>query len=514
MQSDFRSRVARAGFRASPTTRDLCRKVQTIFGFRYYYEPLRMFMARSLVEPTPPPAADLSGKNDLSLRGEQLFGANDLDAWVSVLLESIQAGREPRLHDLRVAAEAHIDRGAGLFELEAAAKDWHAAGIVRSLAEHLPRSMDENVSEADTIVDPIQVEPGDVSEDMSTKEPVRWVLNRAARLPHLLVLGRDDRARAGTALFVAEQANAQQQVPVLVIDTEGHCRELLRSGFAWVDGSSALEVVDVGKRPVPLNLFESSRHGTLFFAHQGDRAIECLQRALPELRGKKHASGLRRVMDDMTEAGELLQLSRIAEAYGKVVEASGSGESALAQLRTLAASPLFEARFTPSEFFRTPRLIDLSGIADDNLRHLVTLLLIETLTAWLEGSSPAAEVAGHRKVRHMVVLDRATRLFAEPNHRALDELLGIGWSRGEAVVLTTPDPDDLQRQPRSRASQFGGAIAFACHARRGMRLLGDIYGRKLLQDEFRGGELPAGLAFCRLPGQDARKIQCWTVEAP
>ena len=514
MQSDFRSRVAHAGFRASSTTRDLCRKVQTVFGFRYYYEPLRMFMARSLVEPTAPPEAGLTGKKDLSLRGEQLFGAGELDAWVSVLLESIEAGQQPRLHDLRVAAEAHIERGAGLFAAEAAQLDWHAAAIVNSLADHLPRGDAEAPLAPKSPVKPVQLQLGDVSEDLATEEPVGWLANRTAGLPHLLVLGRDDRARAGTALHLAEQANLRHNVPVLVIDTEGHCHDLVRSGFAWPGQDGVMQVIDVARRPVPLDLFEASKHGTLFFAHQEDRLVDSLQRAVPTLRGAAHADGLRKVMDALTEAGQRLELTSVARAYADQTSNRGGDGGVRAQLVALADAPLFDARLPPAEFFRSSWLIDLSALPNDDHRHLITLLLVEALTSHLEGRQVVTEAGHRRRLEHVVVIDRATRLFSEVNHRGLDELLGIGWSRGEAVLLTTPDPGDLQRQPRSRAAQFGGVVAFACHARRGMRLLGDIYGRKLLQDEFCGEELPAGVAFCRLPGQEARKVRCWTVEGP
>ena len=514
MQSDFRAQVAHAGFRASPTTRDLCRKVQTIFGFRYYYEPLRMFMARSLVEQTPPPLPTLGDKKDLSLRGEQLFGAQELDAWVSVLLETNEAGEQPRISDLRNAAESHIARGAELFQLEADAADWQPTAVVGALAAHVPSGVGSSAHVAPAHSTPIRLQLGDVSEDALTGVATDCLANRADSQPHILVLGRDDRSRAGTALHMAEQLNLVHQIPVLIIDTEGNCRDLVRSGFAWPDAPSALRIVDVGTDAIPLDLFEASKHGKMFFAHQADQVIEAIQRALPALRTTRHGDALREIMNELADAGDAVGLSQVVQACSAREAKRGGTEATLQELHELATTHLFDGAMAPAEFLAESWLIDLSGLPREEHRHLVTLLLVDAVTAHLEGCPIEPDMGRFRRVKHATVIDSATRLLADAKHRGFDELLGSGWSRGEAILLTTPHPGDLQRQPRSRAEQFGGVIAFECYARRGMRLLGDIYGRKLLQDEFGREELAPGVALCRLPGQAPRKVRCWTVDEP
>ena len=506
MPADYRTQIAKAGFHASPQTKDLCKTVQQAYGFRYYYEPLRMFLARSLMEPDAPAVATLSPSKDLTIRGEQLFGAGDVDVWISLLTEAMASDGAPRVRDLRTAVEAHIARGAILFKQLATEAHWEPAAMVDAMGSFLSRQDSSHYTETPVDAVPIQVRLGDIKDGTDVGPALVHVVGAADEQPHILVVGQNTANRANYMAGVALHLMAQSPAPMLALSNQPRFRDRLATpALGQSNSPHAITVVDFIQQPLPLDLFAEARHGAVAIRHLVDRVAHAMERAFSEFRFKQVGAWLREHMTAELGAGQVVSLASVARAFVIAFEDNRRLQPTRQAMQTLIPLHDSDDLQQPATFFSKSWQLDLSGLPSDSHRKLVSLLMVDALTAHLE-SRPRQPETGVRVPSQLVFFDSAEPLFEEANHRGFDELMGMGWSRGVMMMLGVSGPGELQRQPRERARDFGAAVSFACHARRGMRLFGDLYGRKLLQDEFSRDELPSGIALARAGLQPAAKI--------
>lgn len=509
MNVDFRSQVSRAGFRATPKTRSISEKTQRTFGFKYNYEPLRLFLARSLLVDETPRLANIPAKQHMSLRGEQLFGANELDVWVSVLIEAMQSTTPPTITELRTFVETHIDRGAGLFKADADKLHWSPREIAASLGRKLPSG--GRARAPGSIGDqPMTVALGLVEAVGEAAVEYRVTVNRVSEPPHWLLLGRDAGDRTEALVNALIRLRDDSDAPTMVIDCEGGlARRLVEAQGGVGGGTSPIVVIDAATDAVPLNLFADAASGAIFAQASVHQAIHALQRCIPSLRKNSYEAFLTTEAMNRIDRGGQVTLNHLAQAFSNQFRQDKDAQAAVADLAPLAAVNSDSQLMDPAKFFGGSWLIDVSTIGSGGAADAITLMVTQALAAWVEAEGPLPGISAHRQLGLIMVINGARRLLAEPNNRALEELMGGGWSRGVLVMLATTGADDLQHQPREMAENIGTAIAFSCPARRGMRLLGDVYGRKLLTDEFSGANLPTGVALVAHRGRAPTVVRTW-----
>ena len=158
-------------------------------------------------------------------------------------------------------------------------------------------------------------------------------------------------------------------------------------------------------------------------------------------------------------------------------------------------------------------MISLKGLPEE-LKRLVTLVLLDAVSAFLLDQADSAVTGGFRILRHLLVLDEARKVLKERRSESLVDLVRQGRSKGSVVMLLSQDPSDFEGQTDDFTTQLGTVIAFACaQTQKGLGALQGVFGRKLQASEFTDTYLTPGVAFVKLPGQPPERIRCWQPEA-
>jgi DNA helicase HerA-like ATPase len=164
---------------------------------------------------------------------------------------------------------------------------------------------------------------------------------------------------------------------------------------------------------------------------------------------------------------------------------------------------------TPSQFFSQSWVISLKELPED-LKRLVTLLLLDTISTFLLEQGDSDCPGGYRQLRHLLVVDEARKILREKKSESLVDLIRKGRSKGSVVMLLSQDPSDFEGQADDFLSQLGTVIAFACNqTKSGLGALAGVFGRKLQAAEFSDTQLEAGVAFVKLPNRAPERIRCW-----
>ena len=153
--------------------------------------------------------------------------------------------------------------------------------------------------------------------------------------------------------------------------------------------------------------------------------------------------------------------------------------------------------------------MSLKGLPEE-LKRLVTLVLLDCVSAFLLDQPDSPVTGGFRSFRHLLVLDEARKVLKERRSESLVDLVRQGRSKGSVVMLLSQDPSDFEGQSDDFTTQLGAVIAFACaQSQKGLGSLQGVFGRKLQASEFTDTYLTPGIAFVKLPGREPERIRCW-----
>lgn len=222
---------------------------------------------------------------------------------------------------------------------------------------------------------------------------------------------------------------------------------------------------------------------------------------------------LRTAIESVITDGTDRNLETIRETYEQELRAAGKdNDSIVSRLNELTHLRCFDAKLQPAQFFSQSWVVSLKGLPEE-LKRLVTLVLLDAVSAFLLDQPDSPVSGGFRVFRHLLVLDEARKVLKERRSESLVDLVRQGRSKGSVVMLLSQDPSDFEGQTDDFTTQLGAVIAFACNqTQKGLGSLQGVFGRKLQASEFSDTYLTPGIAFVKLPGNPPERIRCWQPE--
>ena len=511
MNIEFKEQVWKAQFKATEESAAFEDKLRTAYGLAYRYEAARLLIGRSLAEPSRPDPLPRDTKfHSRAIPGENLFGADD-DLWLSALILDGQFGVDASVDDLRALTEAHWARGYGLVREELERCGGNEIKLVQRLAEWLPETgatVDVGGMPASGVVGEIRLKVGSVSRTHPGDKPVDFVLNAPGIPPHIALMGAIGKGKTTTGVQIALELASQARIPFLFIDPKG---EFVADGrpigpFAGLSNVGAMEA---GTDPVPLDFLPRADTAPMKIARASMRLRDTLVlccKAPGDLQKDLLRTAIERVITD----GGDRNLETIRETYEHELRAAGKeNDSIVSRLNELTHLRCFDAKLQPAQFFSQSWVVSLKGLPEE-LKRLVTLVLLDAVSAFLLDQPDSPVAGGFRSFRHLLVLDEARKVLKERRSESLVDLVRQGRSKGSVVMLLSQDPSDFEGQTDDFTTQLGAVIAFACaQTQKGLGSLQGVFGRKLQASEFTDTYLTPGIAFVKLPGREPERIRCW-----
>lgn len=513
MNIDFKETVWRGQFRPTEAAYELEEKLRTKLGFSTRYEPARLMIGRSMTE-LEAPAPVASAKFGKPIPGEHLFG-DKIDLWIAALILDgrLQAGSSNE--DLKVLVEAHWARGAALLldELE------HVNGDDVRLAVRLSQLLpDEGILPASSqgggtikgVATEVRVNIGSVSRTFDDDKPVDFVLNGPGTSPHIALMGGSGKGKTTTGIQIAKQIVEATGVPFFFIDNKGEFVEDGKLAGALAGFAGEIQAVEVGSGTIPLDFLPRPDVGDVSLKIAAGRLRDAIAMTCPNA-GPQQKSFLQDAITDIASRNDDRDLASIRIKYEQAIQAAGKPfDSVVSRLKELTDLKCFNPGLAPSDFFSRSWVISLK-ILPEELKKLVTLMLLESVCAHTLSQKDSGVTGGFRQMRHVLIVDEARKVLKEARNVALIDLVTKSRSKGSAIMLLSQDPSDFEGQDYDFMTQIGSVIAFACNqSRSGLRALEGVFGRKLQANEFTDTWLEQGVAFSKLPGRQAERIRCWS----
>jgi hypothetical protein len=514
MNLEFKEQVWKAQFKSTEESAAFEDKLRTAYGLTYRYEAARLLIGRSLAEPSRPDPLPRDTKfNSRAIAGENLFGADD-DLWLSALILDGQFGPDATVDDLRALTEAHWARGYELVREELVRCGGDEMKLVQRLAEWLPESgvaIDAPFMPASGVAGEIRLKVGSVSRTHPGDKPVDFVINAPGVPPHLALMGAIGRGKTTTGVQIALELVRQARIPILFIDPKG---EFVADGrpIGPFAGLSNIGAMEVGTDPLPLDFLPRADTAPMKIARAAMRLRDTLVLCCKSP-GDLQRDLLRTAIESVINSGGDRNLESIRETYENELRAAGKeNDSIVSRLNELTHLRCFDAKLQPAQFFSQSWVVSLKGLPEE-LKRLVTLVLLDAVSAFLLDQPDSAVTGGYRSFRHLLVLDEARKVLKERRSESLVDLVRQGRSKGSVVMLLSQDPSDFEGQTDDFTTQLGAVVAFACNqSQRGLGSLQGVFNRKLQASEFGDTYLPPGVAFVKLPGVQAERIRCWQPE--
>ena len=339
-----------------------------------------------------------------------------------------------------------------------------------------------------------------------------FVINGPGVPPHLALMGAIGRGKTTTGVQIALELTKQAQIPFLFIDPKGEFVANGRPAGAFA-GLPNVGAVEAGTDPVPLDFLPRRDSGQNKIARAAMRLRDTLVlccKSPGDLQKDLLRTAIERVIND----GGDRNLETVRDAYEADLRAAGKkNDSIVSRLNELTHLNCFEAKFQPAQFFSQSWIVSLKGLPEE-LKRLVTLVLLDAVSAFLLDQPDSPVTGGFRSFRHLLVLDEARKVLKERRSESLVDLVRQGRSKGSVVMLLSQDPSDFEGQTDDFTTQLGVVIAFACaQTQKGLGALQGVFGRKLQASEFSDTYLQTGIAFVKLPGHPPERIRCWQPES-
>jgi hypothetical protein len=514
MNLEFKEQIWKAQFEPTEECAAFEEKLRTAYGLTNRYESARLLIGRSLAEPAQPkPLPSDKKMNKRAIPGENLFGSDD-DLWMSALILDGKLGVDSTIKDFRELTEAHWARGYELVREELDRCGNNEIKLVQRLAEWLPEAGavgDAGVMLGTGVAGEMRLKVGSVSRTHPADKPVDFVLNGPGTPPHLALMGAIGKGKTTTGVQIALQLASQARIPFLFIDPKG---EFVADGhptgpFAELPNVGAMEA---GTDPVPLDFLPRADAPPMKIARAAMRLRDTLVlccKSPGDLQKDLLRTAIERVIADDGDRN----LETVREMYEQELHAAGKeNDSIVSRLNELTTLRCFDAQLQPAKFFSQSWIVSLKGLPEE-LKRLVTLVLLDAVSAFLLDQSDSPVSGGFRSFRHLLVLDEARKVLKERRSESLVDLVRQGRSKGSVVMLLSQDPSDFEGQTDDFTTQLGAVIAFACsQTQRGLGSLQGVFGRKLQASEFTDTYLTPGVAFVKLPGREPERIRCWQPE--
>ena len=510
MNHDFKDQVWKGQFKPTEEAADFEDKLRRAFGLTHRYDSARLLIGRSLADPTGPdplPSGTKFFKNPLS--GELLFGS-ELDVWICTLVIDGKLSPSSTVDDFRGLVEAHWARGFRLIRDELDQCGNNETKLVARLAELLP----ETSSSIDTPLvsgtpGEIKLKVGSVSLTHPGGKPVDFVINGPGTPPHLALMGAVGKGKTTTGVQMALELVRKARIPVLFIDPKGEFVADGRPTGALADLGAEIDAIEVGSVPIPLDFLPRFDAPTQTIARAAMRFRDTLALCCHSP-GDLQKDLLRSAVQDVISDDADHSLEAIKTTYQRALAANGKQpDSIVSRLNELTNMPCFTPDLTPSKFFSRSWIISLKTLPEE-LKRLVTLIILDTASAFILEQSDSPVPGGFRTLRHLLVLDEARKVLQERKSQSLVDLVRQGRSKGSVVMLLSQDPSDFDGAADDFLSQIGTVVAFACAQNdRGLRALAGVFGRRVMANEFSDTYLTPGLAFAKLPGKEPDRVRCW-----
>jgi hypothetical protein len=513
MNLDFRDEVFRSSFSPCADVEEFEARLRDKLGMRNKYESARLCIGRSMAEPRrPDPVNDAIGRGK-SIAGEYLFGA-DMDMWIAAIVMDGDLGPDASVRDFRALVEAHWRRGGLLLRDELQDTSGDETRLMVRLAELLPAADDtlDGGIESSDLGRPgeIQLRVGSVSRTFPEDQEISFTLNGQATAPHIALMGRVGSGKTMTGVQIAQQIVDAAAIPMLFIDPKGEFVDDDRLTGAISAFSVRPNAIEVGHQPIPLDFLPPPGVGAATITQAAMQFRDSIALCCTGV-GAIQQDQLRAAVEDVIRHDSVRSLSAIRSRYEQnLAAASKSADSIVARLNELTALNVFEPTMSTADFFGRPWLVSLKALASEELKRLVILLILDALKGFLLAQSDTPVVDGFRTLRHLLVIDEARRILAQAKYQSLVDLIRQGRSKGQVVMLLSQDPSDFDGKADDFMTQLGTIVSFACsQSLRGLKALQGPFGRKLQTQEFSDTQLPAGVAFVKLPGRPAGRVRCW-----
>ena len=516
MSLDFLDNVWRSDFRPTEESAAFEDSLRKTFGLAYRYEAARLLMGRSLAEPEPPPALPSETKYyNKPIPGELLFG-DQVELWICAFTEDGKFTSTATFADLKALIEAHWARGCALVKEELESCQNNEIKLVQRLCDRLPeegRGFDTGAGLAGGTEGEVQLHVGSTSRMLSNNEPVEFAINAPGIAPNIALMGGVGKGKTTTGTQMALELVRNARIPLLFIDPKG---EFVSDGSvtgALGELGPAITGIEVTSQAIPLDFLPPNTAPGQRIGRAAMRMRDTLMMCCRSP-GDLQKDLLRNSIQDTITAGNDRSLDAIRDRYERQLLANGKQpmDSIVSRLNELtdASMPCFAPQLQPSQFFSRSWVISLKLLPEE-LKRLVTLLLLDATYSFLIEQDDSPVPNGFRVLRHLLVVDEARKILHEKKSESLVDLIRQGRSKGAVVMLLSQDPSDFEGQADDFLSQIGTVVAFACNqSRKGLGSLEGVFGRKLQAAEFTDTQLQPGVAFVKLPGREPDRIQCWT----
>lgn len=321
-------------------------------------------------------------------------------------------------------------------------------------------------------------------------------------------MGAIGKGKTTTGVQIALELASQARIPFLFIDPKG---EFVADGrpigpFAGLSNVGAMEA---GTDPVPLDFLPRADTAPMKIARASMRLRDTLVLCC-KTPGDLQRDLLRTAIERVITDGGDRNLETIRETYEHELRTAGKeNDSIVSRLNELTHLRYFDAKLQPAQFFSQSWVVSLKGLPEE-LKRLVTLVLLDAVSAFLLDQPDSPVTGGFRSFRHLLVLDEARKVLKERRSESLVDLVRQGRSKGSVVMLLSQDPSDFEGQTDDFTTQLGAVIAFACaQSQKGLGSLQGVFGRKIQASEFTDTYLTPGIAFVKLPGREPERIRCW-----
>lgn len=514
MNLGFKEEVFKAGFRPTMLVEEFETTLRAKLGLKAKYESARLSIGSSLAQPSNPPVVMSSEERGKPISGELLFG-QELDLWIAALVVDGGLDENATIEDFRRLLEAHWNRGGRLLLDELSQVEEDETRLMVRLADHLPAVHSTFApSSAASVAQEIRLFVGSDSTVYPSGDRVSFVLNGQATSPHIALMGKVGSGKTRTGLSIVRQIQSVSGVPMLFINPKGDFVEDGHLVGPFEDFTPKPELIEVGMHPIPLDFLPDPGVGSTSITQAAMQIRDSIALCCKSP-GDIMTDALRSAIESVIRAGRSRSLQEIRSTYEQALFAKGKQmDSILSRLKEVTDLNVFEPTMSANEFFSRSWVLSLSSIKSEELRRLVVLLVLDSLKSHILSQADTPVPGGFRSLRHLLVIDEARRILEQKKYQSLVDLVRLGRSKGQVVVLLSQDPSDFDGKADDFMSQLSTIISFACsQSQRGLRSLQGPFGRKLQPAEFSDTHLPAGVALAKLPGVKDERIQCWSPEA-
>jgi hypothetical protein len=359
----------------------------------------------------------------------------------------------------------------------------------------------------------IRLRVGSVSKTLSGDKHIDFAINSSGVAPHIALMGKIGSGKTTTGLQIALDLVAKTGIPFIFIDPKGEFVDGNQPRGKLASLGTRVGAIEVGITPIPLDFLPPATGPANRIAKAAMGLRDTISLCCSNV-GDLQKDLLRTVIQDVLNSGHDRSLESIRNNYERALLANNKSgiDSVVSRLNELTNRdmPCFEPQMSPAQFFRQSWIISLKELPEE-LKKLVTLLVLDTVSTFLLEQADSECPDGFRQLRHLLVVDEARKILREKKSESLVELIRKGRSKGSAVMLLSQDPSDFEGQADDFLSQLGTVIAFACNqTKNGLGALGGVFGRKLQAAEFSDTQLEPGVAFVKLPNHPPERIRCWT----